>query len=177
MRLLVFLSCASLLSAQSYTITTYAGGAPPPTPIQATALPLQIQGVAAAGGDVYFTAANAVLQVDNTGLMTRLAGNGRTTGASATLPAGASVPALNVQFNSAQGVSVDRAGNLYISDQGTSYVWKLTPDGKMTIVAQAAAGGWPNVAATATDPNGTVYLGNGTYVYRVGSDGSAHRDE
>ncbi len=173
MRLLLVPSCASLLSAQSYTISTYAGGAPPPTPIQATAVPLKIQGIAAAGGNVYFTTANAVLQVDNTGLMTHLAGNGRAAGARlAALPVATSMPALNVQFNSAQGVSVDRAGNLSLADQTATNVWKLTPDGKMTVVAQATAGGWPNVAATATDPNGTLFLGNGIHVFRVGSEGS-----
>jgi hypothetical protein len=46
--------------------STFAGGAPP-TPIQATALPLSLHlyGV---------TAANAILQVDSAGVLTRLAG-------------------------------------------------------------------------------------------------------
>jgi len=181
MRLLLFLSCAGLLNAQSYTISTYAGGAPPPTPIQATALPLPLQfyGVTAANGYVYLAAANTILQVDSAGVLTRLAGNGRTEGnGSAVPPAGTSIAALDVEFSWAQSVSADGAGNLYVVDAvlyggggQPTYVWKRTPDGQMSIAAKISDGGGVRVV-TATDPSGALYATEFGTIYRVAGDGS-----
>ena len=181
MKTLWMLACACSLGAQSYTISTNAGGAPPPTPIQATALALpQFGGVTAANGNIYFTAANTLLQVDNAGVMTRLAGNGRTAGNSSGIPpAGASVPALSAQFSWAQSVTVDRSGNFYIVDAvlyngggQPTFVWKLTPDGQMRIAAKIADGGNGVRVAIATDPSGALYVTDNGVVYQVASDGS-----
>jgi sugar lactone lactonase YvrE len=166
------LSCAGLLSAQTYTISTYAGGAPPPTPIPATALSVPVNGVTVANGYVYLAAGSTVLQVDSTGLLTRLAGNGKVSyQGPPTTPVGARIAALNVQFGQARSLTADRAGNLYIIDDG-QYVWKLTADGQIQAAAEIPSDTFGNTSSLATDPNGTLYLSNGPYVYRVGEDGS-----
>ena len=54
LKMLGMLSCASVVFAQTYTISTFAGGAPPPTPIGATDLALNPRGAAAANGNLYF---------------------------------------------------------------------------------------------------------------------------
>jgi len=165
-------SCAGILTAQTYSISTYAGGAPPTTPIPATALSVQVYGVGAAGGYVYLAAGSTVLQVDNAGVLTRLAGNGRVSyQGPPTLPVGLRMAALNVQFGQAQSVTADRGGNLYIIDD-RQYVWKLSPDGQIQVATEIPTSAYPNQSAVATDLNGTLYLSNGARIYRVASDGS-----
>lgn len=85
---------ASTALGQQYIISTYAGGAPPPTP--ASALKSSIgfpQSVAADPyGNVFFTSLNWVFKLHSSGTLTRIAGNSRA-GFS-----GDGGPALNAQL-------------------------------------------------------------------------------
>jgi hypothetical protein len=116
--LLVVLLAPCSASAQTYTISTIAGGA----------LPVNIAGTSASldsgvplvltadrSGNVFFVDQGAVLRLDAvTGLLTIVAGNG-TTGFS-----GDGGPATSAQLSLTQtqaaGLAADFAGNLYISD-------------------------------------------------------------
>src|SRR6266542_5202159 len=62
----LLLTSAGVALAQQYTISTVAGGAPPPTPAEATAIGIgSTLGVATdSAGNVYFSARNVVLKVD-----------------------------------------------------------------------------------------------------------------
>lgn len=78
--LLGFLLAGGAAVAQQYVISTYAAGAPPPTPV--TALNASIGYVTAVGadeaGNVYFISSlNCVFKVDRNGTLTRFAGNSR----------------------------------------------------------------------------------------------------
>ena len=65
--------------AQQYTISTIAGGVPPPTPAVAVNASIgQPMGVVADGsGNVYFTSLNCVFKIDGAGTLTRIAGTSR----------------------------------------------------------------------------------------------------
>src|SRR5215472_14186555 len=67
------------VDAQQYVISTYAGGAPPPTPILGVDAPFgPALGVAAdAAGNVYFPSLYCVFKLDLNGELTRIAGNSR----------------------------------------------------------------------------------------------------
>jgi hypothetical protein len=173
LKMLGMLSSASFVFAQSYTMSTFAGGAPPPTPIGATDLALNPGGASAANGNLYFTSANTVLQLDSAGVLTRLAGNGRTANGFEIPAVGTSIPALTAQFVYAQSVTADRAGNLYVVD-GTAYVpaniWKITPDGQIRVVGQVLEDG--NFVVLALDPSGGLYVTAGPVVNKVQSDGT-----
>ena len=95
-------------------------------------------------------------------------------------------PAISAQFSTIKGITVDRWGNLFISDTGNNRVRKVTPDGVVTTVAgngtPAFGGdGGPAAAASlnqpyglATDWNGNLYVadcGNGR-VRRIAADGT-----
>jgi uncharacterized protein (TIGR03437 family) len=94
-------------------------------------------------------------------------------------------PAVAAQFSAIQGLAVDRAGNLYISDTDFHRVRKVSPAGIVTTVAGNGSAGFsgdggPAAAAQlnlpyglAVDPAGSLYiadLGNHR-VRRVGPDG------
>jgi uncharacterized protein (TIGR03437 family) len=112
MKFLLTLAVCLRLSAQTYVVSTIAGGAPAPAAAAATSLPLG--GLGRVGrdtsGNIYFTALNSVYKMGASGTVTRVAGNG-TPGFS-----GDGGPATSAQLNSPQGVAVDGSGNLYISD-------------------------------------------------------------
>lgn len=127
----VLLAGAGLACAQQYTISTVAGGAPPPTPGPATSVPLgpPLRVTVDSAGNLYFTSQNCVFRLDSSGTLTRVAGNSR---AGFSGDGGA---ALNAQLNAPSGLAVDAAGDIFIADTGNNRVREVTPDGVMHTVA------------------------------------------
>src|SRR5690349_9855309 len=78
-RVAMWLLSGSALLAQPYTISTIAGGGPPPSFVPALAVSVPVTGGIAANdaGDVYFSSIDSVVKVDAKGILTRLAGTGR----------------------------------------------------------------------------------------------------
>src|SRR5215470_4948072 len=77
---LLFLAAAFLAQAQEYVISTFAGGAPPPTPVLGVNMPLRPSTGALATdalGNTFFVADHCVFKLDQNGVVTRIAGNGR----------------------------------------------------------------------------------------------------
>ncbi len=178
-RLGLLLAVATLpLAAQGgYTITTVAGGAPPPTPMPA--IEASIGGVAGVAtdtaGNLYFSSLNCVFKVDSAGVMTRVAGTCRM-GYS-----GDGGPATVAQLDNPRDVAVDSAGNLYIADTYNTRVRKVTPAGIITTVAgtgipggpigngdggPATSAGFANEFGLTVDSAGNLYIAD-TYTGRV----------
>ncbi len=121
--------------AQTYTISTFAGGGLPVN-IPGTSASLGSPASVAAdrAGNVYFATQNTVLRLDaTTGILTLVAGNG-TPGFS-----GDNESAVSAQLNSPAGVAVDSAGNVYISDGGNHRVRKVSNG----VIATVAGNGTP----------------------------------
>src|SRR5690349_9726643 len=77
---LLFAAAAPAPAQQPYLISTYAGGAPPPTPIPAvagsTGVPLSV--TADSAGNIFFAnSLNSVFRLEQSGVLTRVAGNFR----------------------------------------------------------------------------------------------------
>src|SRR5580692_3187939 len=124
MRLLPALLVATALSwsasAQTYTISTFAGGGLPVNiPGTSPSLGPQLPQYVAAdpAGNVFFVYQNIVLRLDAvTGILGLAAGNG-TPGFS-----GDNGPAASAQLLNPQGLALDSAGNLYIADTSNNRV-------------------------------------------------------
>jgi len=167
--------------AQQYVISTVAGGAPPPTPIAAVNASIgRPFGVSSdAAGNVYFTSLHCVFKLGPSGILTRVAGNGRP-GYS-----GDGGSATGAQLNYPEGVAVDNAGNLYIADLSNSRVRKVSSDGIVTTVAGNGAFGYSGDGGPATsaqlnypsgvavDSAGNLYIGdsNNSRVRKVSGNG------
>ena len=121
---------ASMAFAQQYSIYTVAGGAPPTTPYPAANISIgQPARVATdSAGNLYFSSGNSVFKVAG-GTLALVAGNSRA-GFS-----GDGGPAVNAQLNSPQGIAVDAAGDIYISDSLNNRVRVITPDGLINTFA------------------------------------------
>src|SRR5271157_5643428 len=151
----VLCSCAW---AQTYTISTFAGGG----------LPVDIPGTSAnlgpsaprymaadAAGNLFFADQNTVLRLDaTTGVLTLVAGNG-TTGFS-----GDNGPATSAQLSYPEGIAVDSAGNLYIADTSNSCIRKIS-NGVITTVAGNGSFGFsgdsgPAASAQLNGPSGVA---------------------
>jgi uncharacterized protein (TIGR03437 family) len=128
---------ASVASAQQYIISTVAGGAPPPAPVAATSASfLPANSVATdTSGNAYFIASYCVFKLDASGVMTRVAGNGKP-GYS-----GDGGPATSAQLfpGLSNGLTVDGQGNIFLSDR--SSVRRISPGGTITTVAGSASAG------------------------------------
>lgn len=105
------------LLAQSYVISTVAGGSPAPANASATGSAIGLPGRVHvdAKGNVYFTALNSVFQLSN-GVITRIAGNGRQG------YTGDGGPATSAEFNQPQGIAFNAAGDMYIADTNNQVV-------------------------------------------------------
>jgi sugar lactone lactonase YvrE len=169
MRLLsVFISLGMSWAAwgQTYTISTFAGGA----------LPVNIAGTSASlgyaprylaadqAGNVFFVYQNSVLRLDAaTGVLTLVAGNG-TTGFS-----GDNGPATTARLNGPAGIAVDSNGNLYIADTLNNRI-RMVSGGVISTVAGAGVQGFSGDKGQATsallssptgvavDSNGNLYI-------------------
>ena len=141
MRLLhcVFLGLAVSCSAtaQTYTISTYAGGGLPVNIPGASADLGGVSGVAVDGaGNVFFGRLYTVLRLDAiTGILSLAAGNG-TQGFS-----GDNGPAPSAQLRFTTGLAVDSAGNLYIADTGNNRIRKVDTTGIITTIAGTGTAG------------------------------------
>jgi uncharacterized protein (TIGR03437 family) len=135
----LFLAGSSVVLAQQYTITTLAGGAPPSTPAQAVSVSIgqpQRPGVDAAGNLYFSSSSNCVFKMDVNGVLTLIAGSSRP-GYS-----GDGGPAVNAQLSKPQGVALDAAGDIFISDSLNNVVREVTPDGIISSVVGTAAPGY-----------------------------------
>ena len=165
-----FLLLSVAATAQQYLISTYAGGAPLPTPALAVDVPIQAaSGVATdAAGNIYFAVADSVFKLDQGGVLTRVAGNSRP-GYS-----GDGGPATSAQVNLsflvdaflANGLAVDPAGSLFIADSGNHRVRRVSPDGIIATVAGIGTMGFsgdggPATSAQLAHPNGLTVDGAG----------------
>jgi len=128
-----------LASAQApYLISTYAGGVPAPTAVQATTYAFQFPNrlVTDHLGNTYIsTTYDCIFRLDANGNLSRVAGTGKG-GFS-----GDGGNALNAQLNNPQGVALDAVGNLYIADQGNHRIRQVTPAGIISTVAGTGTAG------------------------------------
>ena len=117
--------------AQTYSISTYAGGGPPPTPAAGVDIAIGTPlGIASdQSGNAYFASLNCVFKVDRTGVVTRIAGTAR---AGFSGDGGAAVAA---QLSNPWAVTMDGIGNVYVADFGNYRIRRIDPDGIITTVA------------------------------------------
>jgi len=183
----------SAAQTQQFVISTYAGGAPPPTPVAALNASI---GYATAvttdmAGNVYFISGlNCIFKVDPNGVLTRVAGDSRA-GYS-----GDGGLAINAELNTVDNVSeepafgfpgglaVDRLGNLYITDGGNKLVRKVSAAGIITTIAGNGTAGYsgdggPANAAQLSDPHGlavdsagNLFIADGPVVRKVSPTGT-----
>ena len=157
--LTVFVCAASAtLLAQSYTIRIFAGVLPPTTaPTQPNAIFLSAPDavLADANGNIYITDTNShkLWQISAARDVTLIAG----TGAIGNPTDG---KAANTQpLNQPTGLALDSAGNLYVSDRGSSRIFKIDSTGVITRIAGLGGGrftgdGRPAVSAEVNSPRG-----------------------
>ena len=101
-----------------------------------------------------------IRQVDTTGAIATVAGNG-TAGES-----GDEGPAPAASLNTPRGVAVDDNGNIYISDTGNNSIRQVTPDGLIHLIGGAVAAGFsgdggPALSAGLNTPGGILLDGSG----------------
>lgn len=141
--------------AQQFGIETFAGAAPLGTrPVRASGAPIgSPRGLAAdRSGNFYFTVTRlmlggsdpAVLKVDASGILTRVAGQ-PSQGWS-----GDGGEASTAKFTDPKGVAVDTAGNVYVADWGNHRVRKISLDGSITTVAGNGIEGFDGDGGPAT---------------------------
>lgn len=184
----MLLAGGTIAFAQQYTLTTAAGGAPPPTPVSPTSTSIgqPSRTMVDGQGNVYFTSGNAVFKIVG-GNLTVIAGNSRA-GFS-----GDGGSALQAQLNAPQGMALDKGGNLYICDSKNNRVRVVNSSGLITTFA-GTGGTSPGGANTfndgglaingllrlpsgvAVDSNGNVYIADtgDNLIRKVTTDGIIH---
>lgn len=174
----ILLLSAAFVQGQSYVISTYAGGAPPRTPVAALTIAIAPLGMASdARRNLYFASSNCVFRLDRNGIVTRVAGNSHVG------YFGDGGSALNAQFDGAIGVAIDPVGNLYIADSGNHRVRRVSPDGVITTIAGNGSPGYEGDGGPApeaelngpsdvgTDSSGNLFLVDGLRIRKVSTNG------
>ncbi len=159
------LAVMSSVSAQTYKISTMAGGGLPVNIQGTSALLENANAVAVDGvGNVFLATEHVVLRLDiGTGMLSLVAGNG-TWGFS-----GDGGKATSAQLNWPSGLAVDRDGNLYIADISNHRIRKVSAGVITTVAGSWASGfggdGGPATSASlsaarsvAVDAEGNLYI-------------------
>ena len=111
-------------------------------------------------GNLYFAEARRVRKISPDGIITAVAGTG------VQGLAGDGGPATSAEFWFLGGLALDRAGNLFIADNGAGRVRKVSTSGMITTVAGngtwgSSGDGGPAVNAELMEPNGVAVDGAG----------------
>ena len=170
-----------------YLATTIAGGAPTPTPVTALGASLSPWILTADGnGNVYFTSGfglpvgdmtSAVYKLDKSGVLTRVVGSGRPY-PPGDPPDGSAATSGSINAN---GLAVDSAGNLYVSDQ--QRIRKINASGVISTFAGTGEGysgdggpatkaGFDAPGALEFDPAGNLYVADGYRIRRIATPGT-----
>jgi len=118
-----------------------------------------------ASGNVYIDdyLNNRIRKVDNSGIISLVAGNG------ATVFNGDGEQATNAQLLAPVGIDVDGSGNIYIADAGNYRVRKINPAGIISTIAGTGMAGYNGdcILATAAELNTPygVAVGHNGYIY------------
>jgi sugar lactone lactonase YvrE len=179
----VFLAAAQ---SQQYGISTVAEGfLLPSTPAPAVSSTIgQPHAIAKdPAGNVYFASLYSIFRVDPNGILTHVAGTGKSG------DSGDGGPATRAQLTSPTALALDKDGSLYIADGFSGRIRKVSPKGLITTVAGSGKGSyWNNGAGDggpatsaplyfpyqlAVDAAGNLYIGewNTSRVRRVSADG------
>ena len=120
-RALFFLLFSAIASGQQYVLSTFAGGVPPLTPVDAPAVSIGDPPRVAvdSAGNVYFGSLHSLFKIDRRGSLLRIAGTGR---AGLTGDGG---PAMAAQLNSPVGIAVDSAGAVYYTERDANLIRRV----------------------------------------------------
>ncbi len=150
-----------LAFGQTYTIQSVAGGGLPGNVSGLSVGLAGLTGVALdTSGNLFMTSLKyqGVLRLDGkSGLLALIAGNG--------MPgfSGDNGPAINAQFNQPQGIAVDQAGNIYVSDSANNRVRRISNGVITTIAGKGTAG--------SAGDNGPAVNAELNYPYGIALDG------
>jgi streptogramin lyase len=75
-------------------------------------------------------------------------------------------------FKSLQGITVDSAGNIYVSDAGNHAIRKITPSGTVTTVAGGTAESFGEPRGIAVDAAGNLYVADSNAIKKVTAAGA-----
>ncbi|HVW10839.1 MAG TPA: hypothetical protein VHC90_19770 [Bryobacteraceae bacterium] len=154
---------AAACLAQTYSISTVAGGSPAFTPALAASTSIgapEYLAIDQTNDAVYFTSGSTIYKLTTDGLLTQVAGTSRP-GFS-----GDGNLALNAQLSSAVGLAIDANENLYIADTGNNRIRRIDPNGIITTVAGGGVAGFSGdngaaVSAQLSAPSGVAVDANG----------------
>jgi streptogramin lyase len=120
--------------------------------------------VSAVNGDLYVVDSgnHAIRRITPSGVVTTVAG-------APGVPGAVDGPGTAARFNSPHGITIDRNGNLYVTDRGSHTVRKIAPDGLVSTLAgtpgiRGNANGAGNTAqfhlptGIAADASGNIYV-------------------
>jgi len=143
-------------STSAWTLTRYAGNGHAGAPVSGAATssafrqPSDVAFDRPANLYIADTASNRVLRVTPAGRLSVFAGTGATGSPTAGAAAASAV-------DHPTGIATDLAGNVYVCAQGAHRIVKITPQGRLTLLAGRGVAGTPTPGPATASPLGTVY--------------------